>query len=161
MTDKWRVEGKDVFKSRQINIHLNKNILTICYSTWTGFRGWDTDARESQEKKYNLTGWWIVMVFLLQSASFSVSTNLMFPLVISGPNIDISKHFIIYVISSSNGSCIVSGEGMIALKAILEITEIMLVYCSFYHYGPTLIYLKVTYLTECQLNKWHCSKGHT
>ena len=101
------------------------------------------------------------MAFLLQSANFSVSTNLMFPLRVSGPSTDISKHFIIYMINSLNWICVVSGEGMFALKAILEICiEIMLVYYSFYHYWPAFIYLKVIYFTECQLNKWYCSKGH-
>lgn len=101
------------------------------------------------------------MVFLLQSSSFSVSTDLMFPLMISGPSTDISKYFIIYMINSLNWSCVASGEGKIALKAILRICiEIMFIYCSFYHFWPAFIYLKVVYHTKCQLNKWYCSKDH-
>lgn len=73
----------------------------------------------------------------------------MFFLVIFGFNIDILKYFIIYVISFLNGSCIVLGEGMIVLKVILGIIEIMFVYCFFYYYGFILIYLKVIYFIEC------------
>lgn len=90
-----------------------------------------------------------------------VSSNLVFPLMISGPSTDISKYFVIYVLSSLNWSCVVSGESMIALKTTVGIcTEIMLLCCFLNHYWPAFIYLKVIYLTECQLNKWYCSKGH-
>lgn len=99
--------------------------------------------------------------FCCSQQVFSVSTYLMLPLMISGPSSDISKHFIIYMINSLTWSCVVSGEVMIDLKAVLGICiEIMLICYSFYHSWPAFIYLKVIYFIECQINKWYCSKGH-
>lgn len=45
VTDKWRVEDKEVFKSRQINIHLNKIYFNFA-TAWRGFKEWDTDERQ-------------------------------------------------------------------------------------------------------------------
>lgn len=104
--------------------------------------------------------WWIFMAFLQLSANFSVSTNLRFPLMISGPSTDISKHFIIYMINSLHWMCCFRWrhDCCESCTRTLHWNYALILFCL--SLWPVFIYLKVIYLTECQNNKRYCSKGH-